>query len=392
MTVSSRIGYADCFSGVSGDMFLGALLHCGLPEEFLREELAKLNIGDFSLTISTPAICGIGSCKVDIKPVGQKELRHLHSIQNILEKSRLDEHIIAKATEIFTELARAEARVHDTEIDKIHFHEVGAVDTIIDIVGTVAGLHYLGVDRLVASPLPSPRGFIKCAHGTLPLPAPAVLEILRDVPCYGVDVNKELVTPTGAALLKILADDFGNMPPMVITASGYGAGSHILEGERPNLFRLILGKPVDVAEHQQVEVMETNIDDWTPEGFPYLLEILFSRGALDVNLTPIQMKKGRPGFKLEVISPLHLAIDLRETIFNETTAIGLRHRREQRHTLPRQEIDVVTPWGKITAKKVITPRGEVIYPEYEECRRVALAKNIPLQQVYDLVKNMDRDI
>ncbi len=391
MTTPSRIAYADCFSGVSGDMFLGALLQCGLPETFLRQELNKLNIGEFSLTVSSTTICGISSCKVDIESNGQQSLRHLHSISNILEESRLDDHIIATSLEIFTELARAEAKVHNTEIEKIHFHEIGAVDTIIDIVGTVAGLHYFGVDRLVAAPVPCPRGFVKCAHGTLPLPAPAVLEILGGVPCYGVEVDKELVTPTGAALLKVLADDFGNMPPMKIDASGYGAGSHTLGDNQPNLFRLIVGKPVNAQEHQEVEVLETNLDDCSPEIFPYLFELLLSHGALDVSVTPIQMKKGRSGFMLQVISPLHLSIDLREIIFCETTSIGLRHRREERHTLPREHVELETPWGKLAAKKVVTPRGEVLYPEYEECRRVALENDVPLQRVYDHVKGRGAD-
>lgn len=387
MTTNSRIAYADCFSGVSGDMFLGALLHCGLSENFLRQELAKLNIGEFSLTISSPTICGLGSCKVDIEAHGKQNLRHLHTIRDILEKSALDDHIILKSLEVFTELARAEAKVHNTEIEKIHFHEVGAIDTIIDIVGTVAGLHHLSINRLVAAPVPSPRGFVKCAHGTLPLPAPAVLEILQNVPCYGLEIDKELVTPTGAAILKVLADDFGSMPPMIIDASGYGAGSHTLGDNQPNLFRLIIGRPVKIQEHQQVEVIETNLDDCSPEIFPYLCELLLSRGALDVSVTPIQMKKGRPGFRLQVISPLHLSLELRETIFCETTAIGLRYRREDRHTLPREQVVVDTPWGKLQAKKVITPRGEMLYPEYEECRRVALKNDVPLQQVYDLVKS-----
>lgn len=392
MPTSSRIAYADCFSGVSGDMFLGALLHCGLPEHYLRQELAKLNLGEFSLTISSPTICGIGSRKVDIEGRGQQKLRHLHTIRDILEKSALDDHIITTSLDIFTELARAEAKVHDTEIEKIHFHEVGAIDTIIDIVGTVAGLRYLGVDRLIAAPVPNPRGFVKCSHGTLPLPAPAVLEILGDVPCYGVEIDKEMVTPTGAAILKVLADDFGSMPPMIIDVCGYGAGSHTLGDDRPNLFRLILGKAVKAQEHQQVEVMETNLDDCSPEIFPYLFELLLSRGALDVSVTPIQMKKGRSGFRLQVISPLHLSVEIRETIFCETTAIGLRYRREERHTLPREQIELDTPWGKLAAKKVITPRGETLYPEYEECRRVALENGVPLQKVYEFVRSRGVDI
>ncbi|MDJ0621849.1 MAG: nickel pincer cofactor biosynthesis protein LarC [Desulfocapsaceae bacterium] len=388
MSSSPRIAYADCFSGISGDMFLGALLHCGFPEEVLRQELAKIDIGEFSLSISTPTICGIGSCRAHIEPgSSQQNFRNLESIGNILNKSSLDGIIIERSLAVFTELARAEAKVHNTEPEKIHFHEVGAVDTIIDIVGTIVGLHHLGIEKLIAAPVPQPRGFVKCAHGTLPLPAPAVCEILRGVPCYGVDCGQELVTPTGAALLKVLSDEFSRMPAMIISSTGYGAGSHVLPDNQPNLFRLIVGTSVEVAEYQEVEVIETNIDDYNTEGFPYLLETLIGQGALDVSLTPLQVKKGRPGFGLQVIAPLHLAMVLRETIFSETSAIGLRYRREHRQTLPREIIEVETPWGKLKAKQVSTPGGSQIYPEYEECRRVALANNISLRAVYEAVRN-----
>lgn len=387
MSLPSRLAYADCFSGVSGDMFLGALLHCGLPEEVLRQELAKIDIGDYSLTISHQSVCGIGSCKVDIKPGNsQQDFRYLESITSILHESTLDAAIIDRSLAVFTELARAEAKVHDTEPEKIHFHEVGAVDTIIDIVGTVAGLAFFGIDKLIGAPVPQPRGFVKCAHGTLPLPAPAVCEILRDVPCYGVELEQEMVTPTGAALLKVLSDDFGKMPAMITDSIGYGAGSHILADQRPNLLRLIIGTPISVSEHQEVEVIETNIDDWNTEGFPYLLEKLFAGGALDVSLTPLQMKKNRPGFGLQVIAPPHLSLTLRQIIFSETSAIGLRYRREQRQTLPRRIVTVETPWGKIAAKEIHRPGGVYISPEYEECRKVAMANEISLQEVYETVR------
>jgi uncharacterized protein (TIGR00299 family) protein len=385
MASTPLIGYADCFSGISGDMFLGALLHCGLPQELLEKDLAKLGIDDFDLKVSSRKINGIDSFKVDVIGQPQQDFRHLSSILEILETAELPVSIIDKSRDVFVELARAEAKVHNIDIDKIHFHEVGAIDTIVDIVGTVIGLYHLGVGRLVTSPIPSPHGFIKCDHGTLPLPAPAVCEILQGVPCCGIDMKHELVTPTGAALIKVLSDDFGTMPPMTIKTTGYGAGSHTLPNNHPNLFRLILGEAASVNEHQQVEVIETNIDDWSPEGFPHLFELLFSQGALDVSLQPIQMKKGRPGFKLQVISsPAHSQI-LKKTIFCETSAIGLRHHTVQRQTLPREMIEVDTPWGRILAKKVVTPDGDRIYPEYEECRKIATEHNVALQLVYNAV-------
>jgi len=386
MAINQTIAYADCFSGVSGDMFLGALLHCGLPLETLKEELAKLHLAGFDLTVSTPTICGIGSCRVEVNGDPQKHNRHLSSIRCILEKSDLDERTISTSLDVFTLLAKAEAKVHNIEVEKVHFHEVGALDTIVDIVGTVVGLHHLGITRLHTSSLPMPRGFVKCAHGKLPLPAPAVSEILQGVPCYGVAVDHELITPTGAALLKVLTAEFGVMPPMIITSTGYGAGSTILPDAQPNLFRLFVGQPQEVTEYQQVEVIETNLDDWVPEGYPHLCEVLFDQGALDVNLTPTQVKKGRPGFQLQVICPQHLAYEIKTTLFTETTSIGLRFRRENRYTLPRETVQVNTAWGKLAAKKVVSPSGIQIYPEYEECRKIAKEYKIPLQKVYDAVR------
>lgn len=387
MNSPERIAYADCFSGISGDMFLGALLHCGMPEDFFRAEIDKLGLDGFNISISPANSHGIGCCKIEIQNNLQQQFRHLSSITKIIEESSLDPLIIDKSLLIFKEIARAEAKVHQIDIEKVHFHEVGALDTIIDVVGVVAGLHYLGITNLYCSPLPSPRGFVICDHGKLPLPAPAVCEILRGIPCYGVDIDKELVTPTGAALIKVLAKDFGPMPPLRIQANGYGIGSHILPDNQPNLFRIITGLPENTAEEQQVEVITTNLDDWNPEGFPYLCELLFVKGALDVSLTSILMKKGRPGFTLKVISPLTLSLDLRQLILSETTAIGLRFRKENRQTLPRRIIDVSTPWGNIKAKKIIIGNDQVIYPEYEDCRRVAKQHKVPLHFVYDAVKS-----
>ncbi len=387
MATHKTIAYADCFSGVSGDMFLGALLHSGLSLEKLEKELDKLKLPGLSLTYSSVTLCGIGACKVEIGGgSAENQYRHLSAIRSILENSDLDEAIIRTSIDIFTLLAKAEAKVHDIDIEKVHFHEVGAIDTIVDIVGTVAGFRHLGITQLYTSPIPMPRGFVRCAHGKLPLPAPAVAEILQDVPSYGVDIDCELVTPTGAALLKVLTTEYRTMPPMIIKSAGYGAGSSTLPDDQPNLFRLFVGLDAKVAEYQQVEVIETNLDDWVPEGFPHLCDILFAGGALDVNLTPIQMKKGRPGFQLQVICPPHLTQEIMSILFRETTTIGARFRKEKRQTLPREIIQVNTPWGQLAAKKVVTPGGVRIYPEYEECRRIAEQYNVALQKVYDAVR------
>lgn len=391
ISTSTNIAYVDCFSGVSGDMLLGALLHAGLDLKFLTTELSKLPLDGLEIIVRPTSIQSIGAFKVDVCSDRRQELRTLPAILKVLNDSSFDHTVIARSTQVFHALATAEAKVHDIAIDKVHFHEVGALDTIVDVVGTVLGLQQLGVRKLICSPLPTGHGFIKCAHGLLPLPAPAVCELLQGVPTYGIeDLKQELITPTGAALIATLADGYGPMPPMSIAATGYGAGSRVLTNGQPNLLRLITGTETGVLESQIVEVIETNLDDWSPEGFPYLCERLFNHGALDVTIAPIQMKKGRPGFTLQVISSIASAHIIKETILSETTAIGLRFRKEERRTLPRETVTVETKWGAIKAKKVHTPTGTVIYPEYEECRKTAALHKVPLQHIYNTIRNSER--
>lgn len=386
MTTSQKtikIAYADCFSGISGDMFLAALLDAGLDEEFLRLELGKLDIGPFDLSVTTTRPSGIKATKVEISARADQKFRNLATILDILQSSPLEPIVIARAGAVFQTLAEAEARVHGLSVDKIHFHEVGAIDTILDVVGVAVGLHYLGIERLISSPLPWGHGFVECAHGRLPLPAPAVCELLQGVPVYAVDETQELVTPTGAALLKTLSQGFGPLPGITIDVTGYGAGTHALANRQPNLLRLIIGHKTQ--EVQTVEVIETHLDDWNSEGFPYLCELLLKQGALDVSLTPMLMKKGRPGQQLRVIChPAH-GMQLKQAILSETTAIGLRFRTEARLTLEREQVTVETQWGKVAAKKVQTPAGPVIYPEYEACRQIAESAQVPLQHVYRAV-------
>lgn len=385
MTACSSIAYLDCFSGISGDMLLGALLHAGLEQDFLVSELRKLEGVDFQLSIRKTVQAGIGCRQIQVHSPSHQTFRHLPNILDLLKKSSLPETITAKAKQIFIHLANAEAKVHDIHRDKVHFHEVGAVDTIVDIVGALIGLRFFNIERIVCSPLPMGRGFVKCAHGTLPLPAPAVCELLGDTPVYGVDQSLELVTPTGAAIAVSLADDFGAIPPMQIQACGYGAGSQTLKDGQPNLLRLLIGTAATQTESHTVEIIETNLDDWNGETFPYLCDLLFKQSALDVSLSPLIMKKGRPGHLLRVIcDPAH-SLQLKETILTETTAIGLRYRSERRMTLKRKAVTVDTVWGKITAKEVRTPGGVVIYPEYEACRNTAEANSIPLSRVYQAV-------
>ena len=370
-------------------MFLAALIDAGVPQTTLRAELARLDLPPFTLDISAASRQGISATQLRVSADTGQQLRTLPDLLAILDKSSLAADITSPAASVFRALAEAEAKVHAIDLNQVHFHEIGALDTIIDVVGAVIGLRHLGIQRLVASPLPLGRGFVDCAHGRLPLPAPAVCELLNGIPTYGVTHTQELVTPTGAALLKVLADDFGPLPPMTPSATGYGAGSHILEGHQPNLLRLIVGTAREVGECQRVEIIETHLDDWNPEGYPHLSHLLFACGALDVTLTAIQMKKGRPGFRLQVIAnPAH-GQKLKDAILTETTAIGLRFRFEERLTLARKQVLIDTPWGMVKAKEVMTPTGPRVYPEYEECRKIAQQHQVPLQEVYRAVMAAD---
>lgn len=392
-----RIAYLDCFSGASGDMLLGALLDAGLAEADLRHDLAKLAVDEFALTVERRVVQGFAATQVRIvcqpqhpaqdhhRDHGHHHHRHLADIEAILDRSTLPALVRQRAGAVFTRLAEAEAAVHGTTVDQIHFHEVGAVDALVDIVGVVAGLHRLGIARLTCSPLPLPRGWASCAHGEIPLPGPAVCQLLRGAPVYGVGIEHELVTPTGAALIREMAAEFGPLPPMLLEATGLGAGSTQRTDGRPNLLRVLIGQDLATVEAQEVEVIETHLDDFNPEFWPHVSERLMAAGALDVCLVPIQMKKGRPGFLLRIVADPAMTLALTPIVFSETTAIGLRRRREQRQTLPRRTVTVTTPWGELAAKEIVTPTGTVLTPEYESCRAVAKAHNIPLHAVYAAV-------
>jgi len=379
------IAYADCFAGVSGDMFLGALIDAGLELDHLQSELAKLDLEEFTLRSSRLQDQAISATRLEIESGESHVIRAWKDIRLLIEQSRLHETIKEKSLRVFTCLAEAEAKIHACPADEVHFHEIGGLDSIIDIIGSVIGLHSLGIDHLVTSPLPMSRGWIRCDHGVLPLPAPAVCEILKDVPVHGSNIDQELVTPTGAALVKSLSSGFGDFPAMRILQTGYGAGSRKLPGGMPNLLRLVIGYERRVEESQEVEIIETNLDDLSPEYYPHLCEQLFALGALDVSLTPIHMKKGRPGFLLQVITDPGRSLHIKNSIFAETTSIGLRFRREQRMTLPRVTGTLKTRWGSVKVKRVETPAGYVLYAEYEDCRRVALENNVPLKDVYAAV-------
>ncbi len=377
-------GYLDCFSGVSGNMLLGALLDAGLAEDDLLKTLHALPVDGYELHIQQRRQQAITGCLVEVEVTGKQPHRHLAEITGIITESTLPDSIKKKSIGVFTRLAAAEARVHGTTVQQVHFHEVGAVDALIDIVGTVAGFELLHVGRIDCSPLPVSNGLTICEHGVVPLPAPAVCELLQGVPVYGLDLQQELVTPTGAALVRELVSDFGPMPPMTLAATGYGAGSTKRSDGCPNLLRLCLGHRHQVGEAAEVAIIETHLDDWNMETWPHISECLMAAGALDVSLCPIQMKKGRPGFELKLICRPDQSLALKQIILAETSAIGLRFHRQQRMTLPREAIDIPTPLGTIRGKKTVTDTGVKITPEYECCRRLARQHRLPIQHLYDV--------
>ncbi len=382
--------YLDCFAGISGDMFLGALIDLGMPVDFLETELKKLPLNGFRIKTSPEQRMGISGSRVRV--LANKEDRHARdysSIRNLIEESPLSDFVKELSLKIFGRLAEVEARIHNTPVESVHFHELGGIDTIVDIVGAAIGLEWHGIETITASEVPTGKGFVTCAHGTLPVPAPATIALLAGVPTYGTDIPHELVTPTGASILASTANSFGPMPPMVVDRIGYGVGSRELESI-PNLLRIILGKKRARTDSDRVTIVETNIDDMNPEIYGFLMEQLFVERALDVALTPITMKKNRPGTMVRVICQTADRDRIIHRILLETTATGVRYYEADRVKLPREAADVVTKYGRIRVKRITGPDGRVsITPEYEECKRVALEKGIPIKEVYGAVKLAD---
>jgi len=444
-----RIAYLDCFSGISGDMFLGALVDAGVPPELLQQTALALNVGA-ELEIGRVLRNGISSTKVDVIVNGEKDLpreefwekqreqshqhehrhadgtvhshphehahehpehehshgelhpqhhqhRGLREIREIIERAGIPEAAKRTALAIFQALGEAEAKVHDKDVETIHFHEVGSADAIIDIVCAAVGAHALGVDEWNCSALNVGGGVVHCAHGTLPVPAPATVELLRGAPVYSSGIEKELVTPTGAAIVKTLVKNFGEFPAMSISGSGFGAGSRDLKAQA-NVLRLTIGvtrSPIRSAPapnggtvssgleaDESVTVLEATIDDMTPQVFGFVLERLLEEGALDAFGLPVQMKKSRPGMLLTVLSRDEDAQRLSELIFSETTTIGLRMRKENRITLHREWIPVETRWGTVRIKLAHSHNREMnAAPEFEDCRKLAIEHRVALKRV-----------
>jgi pyridinium-3,5-bisthiocarboxylic acid mononucleotide nickel chelatase len=386
------LAYFDCFSGISGDMTLGAFIDLGIPVEKLQEDLARLSIPPFTIKTTRVERHGIRATQCDIRTPESHSHRSLGDIREIIEQSTVPDTVKMTSVSIFQRLATAEADIHGCPVEAVHFHEVGAMDAIIDIVGCCLCLDYLDVTAVAASALPQGHGFVDCRHGRLPLPAPATLALLRDIPVYGMTVEGELVTPTGAAIVAGLGKAFGPIPAMAVSSIGYGAGQREYSSH-PNLLRIVLGEPSDERQTSQdhcltdsVTVIETTIDDMNPEIFGYLMDALFAGGALDVYWIPVYMKKNRPGTLVQVLCHGSHVIALRDILFKETTTIGMRVSTAQRWMLPRETITMTLSVGPIAVKKIVHPGGEIRWvPEFEDCRRVAREKDLSIRGAYDLI-------
>jgi pyridinium-3,5-bisthiocarboxylic acid mononucleotide nickel chelatase len=379
-----KLAYFDCFSGISGDMTLGALLDAGCDIEYLRGELRGLQVSGWGLSGEKVWKNGMAATYARVKTEDQQKHRSLSAILEILKNSQLAPVVRERAAAIFQKLGEAEARVHDVPLEKIHFHEVGAVDAIVDIVGACIGFHALGIERFACSPLNVGGGTAKMAHGVLPVPAPATANLLQGKPTYSNGVHRELVTPTGAAIVATLCDSFGPQPAMSVSAIGYGAGTADLEGQ-PNVLRIMIGdapERIVPAQDQEITVIEANLDDMNPQIYGYFQEKALAAGALDVFTTSVQMKKNRPGTLLTVLCRPADAQGLMSLIFAETTTFGVRSYTAQRRVLPRESVKVKTKFGEVRVK-LSRVNGRVLHaaPEYEDCRKLAKENNVPLQRV-----------
>mgnify|MGYP005831446143 CR=1 FL=1 len=377
-----KVAYLDCFAGISGDMTLGALLDAGVDKDRFQAEIKKLSEVSFDLKIGKVTKSGIEATNVEVITPHEHHHRHLKDIVRIIESSDLLDSTKAKAIRTFQVLAEAEGAVHGTSADHVHFHEVGAVDAIVDIVGSCILFEMLGIERIIASPLPMGHGFVEAAHGRIPLPAPATVEILKGVPVYDASVEGELVTPTGAAIARALADSFGAMPPMSVESVGYGAGK--TDFPFPNVLRVMIGESAE--EHpanERVSIVETNIDDMNPEFYDSVFDRLFKAGALDVYTTPIMMKKNRPAVLLSAVCPVEKVDHISEVILTETSTFGVRITTADRRCLDRKWHTVSTRYGDIRIKVGLLDGREIIAsPEYEDCRKAADTQGASVQTVY----------
>jgi len=382
-----RIAYFDCFSGASGDMILGSLIDAGLSARRLREELKKLRIPTIHLKVKKVLKAGISATQVIVGGKEKRSHRNLREILRIVERSSVEPDVKKKSEEIFKRIASVESKIHQTPMEEIHFHELGGLDSIVDIVGSVWGLRELGIERIHVSKVNVGAGFVKCEHGVLPVPAPATLSLMEGKPIYSSGVERELLTPTGAAILTTLGSEFGPIPPIHVEKIGCGAGRDDLP--HPNLLRLIIGTAASTSKNEKVAVIETNIDDMNPQFYDYLIEKLFTLEVLDVFITPILMKKNRPGHLLTVICSSGKLLSVTDFLLRETTTLGLRWREEERAIADREVRDLQTKYGKIHLKLGKWGGNIVnISPEYEDCKRLALEKRVPLKDIFEEAKRL----
>jgi uncharacterized protein (TIGR00299 family) protein len=386
----ARAAYFDCFSGCSGDMVLGALVNAGLPLAILKKGLSSLAVYGYELSVRKVKRSAIAATKftVTVDETEAQPVRSLEDILGLIKDSKLPKRVKDRASAIFQRLGDAESKVHGVPLGKVHFHEIGAVDSIIDIVGAAFGLDALKIERFYSSPLPLGSGTIWTAHGVLPVPAPATLRLVEVSNAPIADSPKqprtELVTPTGAAIITTLGSF--SRPPMIIEKVGYGAGTRDFEAW-PNVMRIWIGEEMDPVGSEALILLETNIDDMSPEICGYLMEKLFTMQALDVWFAPIQMKKNRPAVMLSVLAPRHAEFDLTQAIMRETSTLGIRVSPVFRHIAEREMIEFDSTVGHTRAKvKRFVSDILSIHPEYEECRRIALERNIPLQEVYRIIE------
>jgi len=384
-----KLAYFDCFSGISGDMTLGALVDAGVPLDQLRAQLRGLEVPGWELSSERVWKNGMSSTYVKVKTKDHSKHRSLTAILDILEKSQLSPRVRERAAAIFRKLGEAEATVHDVPIEKIHFHEVGAVDAIVDIVGACIGFEAIGIEQFACSPLNVGGGTAKMAHGVLPVPAPATAKLLQGKPTYSNGVQNELVTPTGAAIVATLCTHFGPQPPMSVSAIGYGAGTADLESQ-PNVVRIMIGEAderVVAGFDEEISVIELNLDDMNPQIYGYFQEKALAAGALDVYTTSVQMKKNRPGMLLTLLCRPHDTAALMDLIFSETTTFGARTYRAQRRALPREFVNVRTQFGEVRVK-ISRLNGHIRHatPEFEDCKKLAEQNHVPLHQVIDEAK------
>ncbi|MBF0211005.1 MAG: nickel pincer cofactor biosynthesis protein LarC [Desulfamplus sp.] len=409
------IAYFDMFSGISGDMVLGAFVDLGVPVEWLKEQFIKMPLPEADIKVEDIWHNGIKAVNLFVLDKSHSishEHHHDHDhhsknyrqIKELISNSPFSEYVKSSALKAFEKIAVAESQIHGTKIDKVHFHEVGGIDAIVDITGAFLCVEYLGITKIYGSTPPLGSGEVECSHGVIPVPAPATLKILKGVPVKSSDCNMELLTPTGAAIITTMTQSFGDIPNMVIKNSGYGSGKRKSNrGQLPNILRIITGEP-DLEKYvdgyksnnlnilnEDVYVIHTSIDDMNPEIAGYLMEKLFENSALDVSYLPVFMKKNRPAFKLEVICSKANLERLIEIILTESTSLGVRFYKAERAVLARKSVEIETIFGKIVAKEITAPNGKTrIVPEYEVCKKIAQTKAIPIKDVYCLIDTIKK--